>query len=52
MGHANIYIRKTNEAKWEAIGDKSAWVNDHLSREEEPTEIKDVEVVPTEDWDV
>lgn len=30
MSHANIYIRKENEAKWEAIADKSAWVNDRL----------------------
>jgi len=30
MGHANIYIRVDNEIHWDAIEDKSAWVNKQL----------------------
>lgn len=31
MAHANVYIRKENETKWEYLNDKSAWVNKKLS---------------------
>ena len=30
MAHANIYIRKENEQTWDAIEDKSKWVNERL----------------------
>jgi hypothetical protein len=32
MAHANIYIRKENEARWGLITDKSAWVNAMLEK--------------------
>ena len=32
MPHANIWIRKENEVAWSNLKDKSAWVNAHLSR--------------------
>lgn len=32
MPHANIYIRKENEERWNAITDKSAWVNAYLEK--------------------
>jgi len=31
MGHANVYIRKENEAAWDSLEDKSAWVNERLA---------------------
>lgn len=31
MPHANIWIRKENQDKWERITDKSDWVNSRLS---------------------
>lgn len=31
MGHANIYIRKENEDRWDSLEDKSAWVNVKLA---------------------
>lgn len=34
MGHANIYIRKENEKAWEALLDKSAWVNERLEKDD------------------
>jgi hypothetical protein len=33
MAKATIYIRVENEAYWDKINDKSAWVNDRLQRE-------------------
>lgn len=33
MGHSNIYIRKENEATWNKIADKSAWVNSMLEND-------------------
>lgn len=41
MGHANVYIRKDNESKWEAIMDKSAWVNEKLVGEPLWVSMKD-----------
>jgi hypothetical protein len=32
MAHANIHIRKSNEARWNAITKKSAWVNAMLEK--------------------
>lgn len=35
MPHANIYIRRHNEERWNRKDDKSVWVNHQLDKEAE-----------------
>lgn len=30
MPHANIWIRRSNQAAWDALDNKSDWINSHL----------------------
>lgn len=30
MPNATIYVRRINQAAWDALEDKSAWINNHL----------------------